>query len=606
MAGQAAITAAGGVMQAGAVAIGGALTATGIGFTGLAVAGAAGSIAGQLAGMALGVQDKFNWGGVAAGALTSMATAGLGNIGDGGVAGALGVKNATARLMVNSAVGNVASQGIGLLTGQQKSFSWTSVAASAISAPIANQVSKSLFGSNVAADGFTRTGGALNIQNPVANLLAQTTVDSLVSTTARLVIQGGRLDWAAVAADALSSFAQRWWSSDGVQAPSAEIPNYSEIDLDGAEERLKKHLLLNDPVKVTAKDDAGWSAYVEAANKAESMAKSAVDYMRLLKAGAVEKATNYLSELAENNPSLAHGVKVLGESLPELYDGLKSALVDAAPDILLDAAMAIGGAVVSPISGGASLAVSVATTMRRIDKLARFADGAGKAIGLLEKAYGDLPELLEKLEVSAGAELREKFNEILPGVEDTGVQSALGAIVAKANHSVVAFTDRIAKGSKLMVAIGHTMMRHGEVAERITGTVLKHSGLFDVSKVPGTDYQAIGPIQNRSNHGIDFIGRALTGRYAGEFVGFEIKAGLFKAAPALEGDQRRGAKNFIPNRLDRAISGEGAWSKVNAGTSEFASYIRQDMGRKGYVGFVIGNDFIGVKGKENVRFREWK
>lgn len=74
---------------------------------------------------------------------------------------------------------------------------------------------------------------------------------------------------------------------------------------------------------------------------------------------------------------------------------------------------------------------------------------------------------------------------------------------------------------------------------------------------------------------------------------------------SLQEDQTRGAAFFIPNRLDRAIAGQGPWSRVEPGVSDFARYVRREMGLGPYVGFVISNDFIGVKGKENTRIRVW-
>lgn len=92
-------------------------------------------------------------------------------------------------------------------TEQLQGFSWASVAVSAISAPL--------------TQGILGKGG-LNISNPVA----QAAVGSLVSATTRVAIVGGKLDWVAVSADALSSFVGARLARDGaIQQTGSSDPN---------------------------------------------------------------------------------------------------------------------------------------------------------------------------------------------------------------------------------------------------------------------------------------------------------------------------------------------------------------------------------------------
>ncbi|HNM81390.1 MAG TPA: hypothetical protein PKL28_10050, partial [Rhodocyclaceae bacterium] len=148
-------------------------------------AGAVGSIAGQLTGMALGVQDEFSWGAVAAGALGAAATAGLpGSINVFGDTAAGQIGNA----MVGAAARSVVSQGINIVTGQQKSFNWASVAVSAVSAPLSQSLSGRVEGSG-----------------PWASL-ARSGIGALTSAGTRAAIMGGGFSWEGVAGDALSGF----------------------------------------------------------------------------------------------------------------------------------------------------------------------------------------------------------------------------------------------------------------------------------------------------------------------------------------------------------------------------------------------------------------
>ncbi|QND84809.1 RHS repeat/ LysM domain-containing protein [Chromobacterium vaccinii] len=109
----------------------GALAAAGI-------AGAVGSIVSQGVAMAMGMQDKFSWGQVGMSALTTAATAGVGGaMKSPAVVEAFKGMGAAAPY-AQAAVANVASQGIAMVSGQQKSFSWTSVAASVAAQGIRN------------------------------------------------------------------------------------------------------------------------------------------------------------------------------------------------------------------------------------------------------------------------------------------------------------------------------------------------------------------------------------------------------------------------------------------------------------------------------------
>jgi hypothetical protein len=200
---------------AGTAALGfGAAGAAGASIGAALVGGAMGSIAGQLTGMALGVQDKFSWGAVAAGALgAGIGASGVGQAITGSIGSAVGLKAGELGMQIlGGAVSNVMSQGASLLTGQQKGFSWAGVAAGAIAAPVVNSINDKLFGS-VGANGL-RTG-AFAAANPTAAILAESTASALVSATTRLVVQGGQLNWDAVAADALSSFVQSRISANG-------------------------------------------------------------------------------------------------------------------------------------------------------------------------------------------------------------------------------------------------------------------------------------------------------------------------------------------------------------------------------------------------------
>ena len=99
----------------------------------VALAGAAGSVAGQLTGMALGIQDSFSWKGVALGAVGAGVSAGVGGWLQGGGLGGMLSGSSNGAAAGRLAVSNLATQGLSIATGLQKGFDWRGVAASAAS-----------------------------------------------------------------------------------------------------------------------------------------------------------------------------------------------------------------------------------------------------------------------------------------------------------------------------------------------------------------------------------------------------------------------------------------------------------------------------------------
>src|SRR5262249_4102708 len=148
---EASFFASGAAVLTGAVSEASVLTVA----TAAAIGGAVGSIVSQGLGIALGVQQKFSWGAVAASALSAGVTAGIGSqfAQVGGIAGALGVPEGIGQQALNGAINNAISQGINILTGQQHGFDWRGIAAAAIVAPLSQEIG-SAFGKGNLIGGF--------------------------------------------------------------------------------------------------------------------------------------------------------------------------------------------------------------------------------------------------------------------------------------------------------------------------------------------------------------------------------------------------------------------------------------------------------------------
>ena len=127
---------------------------------GAAIAGAAGSIASQAVGVLTGIQEKFSWSGVALAAIS--AGVGGGGLNVGGFASGL-----TNSAFINGAIGgaavNIASQGIGVATGLQDSFSWAGVAAAGVGAGAGSEIGNRFgtgFGGQLARSGASAIANA--------------------------------------------------------------------------------------------------------------------------------------------------------------------------------------------------------------------------------------------------------------------------------------------------------------------------------------------------------------------------------------------------------------------------------------------------------------
>ncbi|WP_055936360.1 LysM peptidoglycan-binding domain-containing protein [Duganella sp. Root336D2] len=169
-----------------------------------AMAGAAlGSIASQAVGIAIGAQEKFNWKSVAISAVSAGVTSGVSSYLDPSAASmaagaspgfgeALSGQGWTA-VAGRAVLSNVASQATANVLGLQKGFNWSSVAVSAISAPITSKISEKIGSSD-----WANANSALRI-------FATSTASAVVSAATRVAVVGGRMSWEAVAVDAVSN-----------------------------------------------------------------------------------------------------------------------------------------------------------------------------------------------------------------------------------------------------------------------------------------------------------------------------------------------------------------------------------------------------------------
>ncbi|PPU36342.1 hypothetical protein XaplCFBP3123_20985 [Xanthomonas arboricola pv. populi] len=146
-----------------------------------AVAGAAGSIASQGVGSAMG-QTSFSWRNVAASSIASAATAGFSTAVSASVGPVVGA-------MSTAAVGNVSNYLANRLVGNEASFSWRSVAASAVTAGITQQLAPTI----------ARSIGVDTMK------YGQATVAGITGGVVSASLRRGSIDYTNLAVDAFSN-----------------------------------------------------------------------------------------------------------------------------------------------------------------------------------------------------------------------------------------------------------------------------------------------------------------------------------------------------------------------------------------------------------------
>jgi hypothetical protein len=131
------VATAGSTWAAGVAALSGGLASTSTAIAASVAGAIVGGVASQGVGIALGVQKDFDWKSVAMGAITAGSGSAVGGLSRAvSAVGKFAAANPNLYSSISAAAGNALGQGIGVVTGLQKSFSWQSVATAAIMAPI--------------------------------------------------------------------------------------------------------------------------------------------------------------------------------------------------------------------------------------------------------------------------------------------------------------------------------------------------------------------------------------------------------------------------------------------------------------------------------------
>ncbi|WP_195763682.1 hypothetical protein, partial [Duganella guangzhouensis] len=173
---------------------------------GTAAAAAAGSVASQVVGQAIGAQDGFSWKAVAQSAIGGAISAGVSEFANSlSDTSLLGVSNNAAttltpsQMAARAAISSTLTQGVGMLTGMQSSFSWANVAGSYASA----------YAGGLAGEAMQR---ALQDSNSIlANIvgsnqqLAVRTANGFAAGATASILRGGKINVVQIATDAFGN-----------------------------------------------------------------------------------------------------------------------------------------------------------------------------------------------------------------------------------------------------------------------------------------------------------------------------------------------------------------------------------------------------------------
>ena len=717
----------GNVMSAGVGAISGGLTAT----TAF-VAGAAGSLASQVAGNVMGVQSGISW--------KAVAMAGVSGAIGAGVSKALGPMMAamnysqTAIAVTTAIVSNVATQTVFMAAGAQEKFSWRSVAAAGVTSYLGSEMGKGKdfvghFGRNMVTGVASSliTKGRVDWGDVVRDSFGNALGSSLVAGVAQqrraensprnasnaladidlgqaqknlneslYAIEGPSFDGPRKPADACFVGGTMVHSKNGLvpietigvgelvaarhqanaQAPiqwrrvmetyqfgeksvlqllvqyadnsqesisathehpffvngekwtraeNLVIGNKFEL-IDGGQAVLVgktsmkgTHTVFNFAVEEDHTYFVGekgvWvhnRSYEEFLADIKARTSTTVEYLGLLKDQAFDKANEYIANIRENNPSLAKGISIVAESLPDMIDAAKKDMVDAAPGVAVDVALALAGVFLAPESFGGSLALSATRILNRLDKTYQYGNDIVDAMSAAEKYKDKLaPETMKDVLKSASNFKAEALKEfageeaggILPGLENEKIRNLAGQFLNEGAKSVAWFSDLLSNSKNKIGKISGVMfgmtMKYFDVAEKITQTFFDNSGLFKDRDNNGN--QQSGPLQNRSNQGLDYAGMPSTGKYdlLKKFLVFDVKSSWNgKAAGMTEG----------PNSMARRVidSAINAWN-VGDDVKNYARYMERTQSATKFDGYLVQFDHLGDKSyKNHVRISDWK
>ncbi|HEX7888956.1 MAG TPA: LysM peptidoglycan-binding domain-containing protein [Ramlibacter sp.] len=196
------LAALGGGSAAGVTIGAGVASASVASVVGSAIGAAVGSIASQAVGLAVGAIDKFSWKSVGLSAISAGATAGIGATF--AAPSAAAANPSIGQVVARAMAGNAITQGIGVAVGLQDRFDWRGVAASGLGAAVGHAVGQALGPQTDAAGNLVRPAMFHELGREAGTAL-RSTVAGLTAGVTAAAARGGKVAIKQIATDAFGN-----------------------------------------------------------------------------------------------------------------------------------------------------------------------------------------------------------------------------------------------------------------------------------------------------------------------------------------------------------------------------------------------------------------
>ena len=501
------------------------------GIIGQVLAGALSSTASQLVNIAGGNQSSFSWRQVAIGAIGGAVSGALGEV-NGYAKFISDLGGSTVQAIANAAISSTISQGISSAVGLQ-AFSWRNVAGAALGAGIGD----------LAAIGLNKLFSGLDLKTFDASKLAGSNVSRPFELTFSNVDLGQTVARSLVGL--LSG------------AASSAVVNRGKVDWRG--------------VAVNA-----FGATIGDVIRDQTTNNGALDPSKSVDDEYAAETARFRRSADTTDPRLAWS-KSFTDLLFNYVEGREQALV-------------------WPQDGENELRI-IPATYKESQSERTLVSAKLRDLGINRESL--LSTLIEPnsltnstdvlVELFEGAKRAFKDNV---GLEDKPFRSfvgkGLGLIFKGFEVAETAVEARVARHPAVIAMIAiYELAKNSDIGvgkfhELIVKSVFEVTGIFEKG--------SLRAIQNKSDQGIDLIGKAATGALRNQWIGLELKASGHYRAKDLEGDQRLGPDTYLRSRLSRAAKAGPGWMSGFGAEEDLAAFAKRvllEQGSKPFEGFVI-------------------
>lgn len=469
---------------------------------------------------------------------------------------------------IAGAVGSIASQGVGMLTGNVDKFSWSAVASGAITGAVTAGIGGGSFkgayeGIFASSNALGSVGNALGNFSPVALNVAKAVTTNVISQGVGMAVGlQKKFSWTSVAVSGVGAVA-----SAGASSLMGKTLGNGVLGEWGGS-------VMRNTISGMA---AGWAGAMVRHQKPDWAMIAADSFGNALGDGLVKSIASAAADKKTSSSNPVDG-KVI-------------------------AAKAMTSAIFDYAEGVDGFEIPDDDDEPRIIKasLSNELDGRGRLLKQLEDLGWTRESMQSSLESATGVDFKEigdLVNDVRKGIEkqlgleDSIVRKALEKglpLVFKGLEAAETAVERgVAKTPLTAALVGiyelakNSSLGVGKFHELVVKNVLDQTGLFEEG--------SLRAVQNNSDQGVDLIGKAASGALRGDWIGLELKASGHAMAPGLSKAQQAGPNKYIRSRLEAAVNAGPRWksgTSADSSLAAFADRVLHEQGFKDFQGFVI-------------------